>query len=229
MISPDSVPTEASFDPTAANVKAELDRLRVELGQRDTYIHELHLAREADQRRANRLHRDLEEFIFSLRDAEDERAALKARLTALESRPPKNFGTWLQSLLGKKPKRPTPASVPAFVDYPDAPFVYHLKNSPFRVHREPTFTLHGWAFPRDGRPVTALRARLDDRCFSGTYGLDEREVIRHYGPQEHNPKPGFKIVVETPGGRHRLSLEARLAGDDWVSIFKLPIWVKPGP
>ena len=200
----------------------EIERLRTELRQRDTYVHELHLARIADKKRIEATQNDWVELVRWLEQAEDEREALKRRVVALET--PRLSAVW--RVLQSRKKVQTPAVETKPVEYPHAPFVYHFRTSPYRVFRESTFLLAGWAFPEDGQPVTALRARVDAQAFSGTYGLAEPEVVAHHGEQAENPGPGFKIVIEIPPGRHRLSLEARLGAGDWVTIVSLPIWAR---
>lgn len=197
----------------------EIERLRADLRQRDTYVHELHLARIADKKRLEAIQDDLVDLVRWLQQVEDEREALERRVAALET--PRLPEVW--RLLQPRKKVQMPAVGAKLVEYPHAAFVYHFRTSPYRVFREPTFLLAGWAFPKDGQPVTALRARVDAQAFSGTYGLAEPEVVAHYGEQAENPGPGFKIVIEIPPGRHRLSFEARLGAGDWVTIVSLPI------
>lgn len=208
---------------------AELDALRREIGRRDTYIHELHLAREADRREVQAARADVEDFVRWLREAEDEKEALQRHLSARAHPKKRGLAAWLASWRGKSAEtsaKGDAAPPPHRRELPGAPFVYHLRTSPFRVYRDPASVLEGWAFPQDGQAVTGLRVRIDDAVFFGTYGLDEPAVIERYGAQPNNPKPGFKIVIETPPGRHCLSLEARLGEGGWVSILTTPIWVK---
>jgi hypothetical protein len=223
----------------APAVSPEVARLQAELLARNTYVHELHLKladehaahaiRVADlQLRVERALRDTVDLIGKLQAAEDERDALKLQVAALQQPETPPLAAAWRALRGRRRKIPAvPAPASATGAVPPAAFTYHLHPSPFRVFREPTFTLQGWAFPSDGRPVTALRARVDEREFFGTYGLPAPEVAARFGPQAENPQPGFKIVIETPPGRHRLSLEARVGGDDWGCILSLPIWVQP--
>ena len=106
-------------------------------------------------------------------------------------------------------------------------FTYYLHTSPFRVYHEDAFTLRGWAWPQDGRPVTSVRAVVDGRSFIGRYGLEEPEVIARHGAQPANPRPGFEVRFETPPGRHLLSLEAQLEGAEWRWIMRTSIWCEP--
>ena len=205
---------------------AELEKLQTELVRRNTYVHELHLARIADQKRIDGLHRDLAQFTRWLQQAEEERDRLKALVTGLETPETTRLAAAWRGLRGRRRDVQVVAGAPNFPECPDGGFLYHFHNSPYRIFREPAFLLAGWAVPQDGRPVTALRARVDDRSFSGTYGLAEPEIIARFGEQPENPRPGFKFIVELPAGRHRLSLEARLGGGDWVKIVSIPIWVQ---
>jgi hypothetical protein len=116
-----------------------------------------------------------------------------------------------------------PAASP---DLPGVPFVYHLHTSPFRIFRGGRFLLRGWAFPSDGRAVTAVRVRLNDASFEGRHGLPEPDVVARHGPLPANPLPGFEIEFTTAPGSHRLRLEARLEDRVWVSILNVPIWCR---
>jgi hypothetical protein len=204
----------------------EFDKHSAELGRRDTYIHELHLARISDQKRIERLHQDLAKFGQWLMQAEDERDRLKLRVAAFEAPETQRLAAMWRVLMGRRRKVADASPAQPFPDCADGGFIHHFHVSPYRIFREPAFLLTGWAFPRDGRAVTALRARVDERSFSGTYGLAEPDVIARWGEQRENPRPGFKIIVELPPGRHRLSLEARLEGSDWLNIVAMPIWME---
>ena len=107
-------------------------------------------------------------------------------------------------------------------------FTYFLHTSPFRIYRGDTFTLKGWAWPQDGRPITAVRINLGGRTFIGApRPPEEPEVLSRYGSQPSNPRPGFEVTFETPPGRHLLSLEAQIAGGEWFWIVKTSIWCEP--
>jgi hypothetical protein len=129
---------------------------------------------------------------------------------------------------------PETAPAPAALAAPTVParpegaaFTYYLHTSPFRIYRGPAFTLRGWAWPDDGRPVTGVRANVDGRLFPGRLGIEEPEVIARYGPQPANPLPGFEVTFETPAGHHVLGLEAQLSGSEWRTIICTTIWCEP--
>ncbi|HVU35483.1 MAG TPA: hypothetical protein VHE61_18740 [Opitutaceae bacterium] len=205
---------------TAPARPADVDEMHAELIRRFALIGELQTARDAEKRRVQDAQCDLEHFVRTLATLEDERDQLKRRLAELARPWPRRMASALGFARSVPAVRPEPAPVPGAV------FTYFLYTSPYRLFRSPGFTLRGWAFPADGRPVTALRARVDEQEYHGTYGLPEPEVIAHHGPQPNNPQPGFKIAIETPAGRHRLSLEARVEDGDWVSFLTAPVFAR---
>ena len=183
-------------------------------GERNTYLHVLREERAALIRRDQEASADLELLTRKLEDAEARIASLTAELEL--ARAPKS--KW-----GAKPAPATGSTVSG------APFTYYLHTSPFRVYRDSAFTLRGWAWPADGRKVTAVRVDVDGRTFAGRLGIPEPEVVAHYGLQPENPQPGFEVTFETPPGRHSFSLEAQLGGAEWRSIMRTTIWCEPRP
>ena len=194
------------------DLQARLRTLSATVGERGTYIHQLHLDELARKAELETATADLEAFAWLLQDAE--RAREKA-----EARTPSG---WWRALFG-------PGRIPAGTRTPPGDFVYHLTTSPFRLYRANTFTLCGWAFPRDGRAVTGIRARLGGREFSGRTGLPAPEpVAAHDLPPKHS-QPGFEVTFDTPAGRHRLALELQLEGSEWRLLLDVPVWCRPGP
>jgi len=211
---------EAAF--RAKMVHEFLDR-----GERNTLLHVLREERAALIRREQEAFADLEAFTRKLE-------AERATVLGLQDELGRIRGSWSWRLaaplraLGRilSHARPTPspgANPPAA----GGVFTYYLHTSPFRIYRDPTFTLRGWAWPNDGRAVTAVRINLDGRLFVGRHGLEEPEVIDRHGPQPANPLPGFEIAFETPPGGHLLSLEAQIENSEWRSIVTTSIWCEP--
>jgi hypothetical protein len=191
-------------------LQARLRQLSATIGERGTYIHQLHLDQQALRAELNGARQDLEAFTWMLQEAE------RARERAERSTP----AGFLRSLFA--PARPAAPRVPP------GDFIYHLPTSPFRIYRGSEFTLRGWALPRDGRAVTGIRVRLDDGLFPGITGQPAPEALAQHGAQEKNPLPGFEVTFATPQGRHQLALEAELEGRDWRSILVVPVWCRPG-
>jgi hypothetical protein len=203
-----------------AEYRAKMVGEFLDRGERNTYLHTLREERAALIKREQEASADIEILTRKL-EAEMRRAAeLAGQLGEIHR-------SWAWRLLkgsGTRPSAPLPESAPGAEG---APFTYYLHTSPFRVYRHATFTLKGWAWPQDGRSVTAIRVNLSGRVFNGRTGIPEPEVIARYGPQPANPNPGFEVTFETPKGRQSLSLEAQLGGTEWRSIMGTTIWCEP--
>jgi hypothetical protein len=209
---------EAAF--RAKMVNEFLDR-----GERNSYLHVLREELAGLLRRQQEAFADMELFTRMLEAEGQEKAALEVELEGIRR-------SWLWRLCaplrasGSSPRAGSPVP-PGGSPVKGGVFTYYLHTSPFRIYREPTFTLRGWAWPQDGRAVSAIRVDLDGRLFVGRHGLEEPEVIERHGPQPANPRPGFEVTFETPPGRHLLSLEAQLEPSEWRSIMKTSIWCVP--
>ncbi len=233
-------PAPGGPDPRVAALEAELAAVRrreaefrakmvhefLDRGERNTYLHVLHEERAELIKRQQESFADLEDLTRRL-EAESARAAeLEAALGEVR-------GSWAWRLAAPlraaaraiRRKAPAPAAGRAQVE--GGVFTYYLHTSPFRIYRDPRFTLRGWAWPQDGRAVTAVRVCIDGRAFDGRHGLEEPEVVKRYGPQPSNPRPGFEVTFETPAGRHSLSLEAQVEGAAWRRIMATSIWCEP--
>jgi hypothetical protein len=220
--------------PRIAELLAELERVKrreaefrakmvqefLDRGERNTHLHVLREERAALVKREQEAFADLEVLTRKLEAECDRTAAMEAELARIRN-------SWAWRLFAPRAPVAAPASPNPSAPADGGVFTYYLHTSPFRIYRDSTFTLRGWAWPQDGRPVTAVRINLDGRLFIGRHGLDEPEVIDRHGPQPANPRPGFEIVFETPPGRHLLSLEAQVDNSEWRSIVRTSIWCEP--
>ncbi len=241
----DSSPGQSALQAELDAVKRREASFRVKMvhefldrGERNTYLHSLREERAALVKRGQEasadleaLTRKLEALTRSLADESRAAAALRAELAAIRRSAAWKLGAPLRAVA--RMFSPEGAAAPA--PRPDSPtradgaaFTYYLHTSPFRIYREPSFTIRGWAWPADGRAVTGIRANLDGRLFSGRHGLEEAEVVARYGPQPANPLPGFEVTFDTPAGRHELGIEAQLSGGEWRTIMCTTIWCEPG-
>jgi hypothetical protein len=246
MSAPDgTVPREAALQAELDAVKRREASFRVKMvqefldrGERNTYLHTLREEKAALVKRGQEASADLEALTRKLEDAARSleagaaaAAALRSELSAIKGSAAWKLAAPIRAVARMFSPEAAPAAAPRAGDPAranGAPFTYYLYTSPFRIYREPSFTIKGWAWPTDGRAVTGIRANLDGRLFAGRHGLEEPEVIGRYGPQPFNPLPGFEVTFDTPAGRHVLGIEAQLAGSEWRTILCTTIWCEPG-
>lgn len=217
----------ASVKRREAEYRANMVQEFLDRGERNTYLHVLHQEREALLKRQQESFADLEYLVRKLEGESARCATLEARLA----------GTWnswswrltepLRAVGRLLSGAKSPGAEAAGQDVQGGIFTYYLHTSPFRVYRCDAFTLRGWAWPQDGRAITAVRAAVGSRAFMGRHGLEEPEVIARYGAQAANPRPGFEIRIETPPGRHLLTIEAQIEGAEWRWIVRTTIWCEP--
>ena len=195
-----------------------------ELRRRNTYIHELHAQAQEARQREQQLHADIAHFMQELARKEDELDTVREQLRRVKQSWSWTLSTPLRRLekwLGR------PGSTPrARALAPSAPFVYYFKSSPFRLYRAGAFTFVGWVYLPDGRPLDSIRARVDGRDFIGTYGIEEPELDRSRMPAPA-ANPGFQVTIDLSPGRHGFALEARVAGGEWLQVLATPIWCIP--
>jgi hypothetical protein len=226
-------------DARIAALQAELESVRrrdaefranmvgefLDRGERNTYLHTLREQLTALRKREQEFSAEMEILTRKL-EAETGRADSLGDLLGRIRR--SLFWRLHSPFIPRDLKVPLPAAAPpGGSSVEGAVFTYFLHTSPFRIYREPAFTLRGWAWPEDGRSVTAVRVDLDGRLFAGRVGIEEPEVLARYGPQAANPRPGFEVAFETAPGRHSLSLEAQLGGAEWRTVMRTTIWCEP--
>jgi hypothetical protein len=207
-----------------AEFRANMVQEFLDHGERNTYVHVLHEERAALIKREQESFRDLEELTRKLEAEGEKVGALQAELARIKGSIAWRIAAAFQRRPGETahPVRPE-----GYAPVEGAPFTYYLHTSPFRIYREKSFKLRGWAWPQDGRAVTGVRVNIGGRVFPGRHGIDEPEVIARYGPQPANPRPGFEVTFETPPGRHSLSVEAQIGGEEWRWVMRTTIWCEP--
>jgi len=237
-------PDPEAPNPRADALKAELDLVRrreaefranmvqefLDRGERNTYLHTLREERAALVRRGQEASADLEYLVRRLEADGERAAALEAQLGRMRASCSWRLTAPLRAvgrLFARAQSGPRDPEARPRSGAEGGVFTYYLHTSPFRVYHDEAFTLRGWAFPQDGRRITAIRAVVDGRSFIGRHGLEEPEVIARHGQQPANPRPGFEVRFETPAGRHELSLEAQLEGAEWRWIVRTAIWCEP--
>ncbi len=178
-----------------AEYRASLVPEFLDRGERNTYLHTLRLEKAALIRRQQESFADLE-FLTRKLEAEAERSAvLEAELGRTWKSLSWRLGAPLRALgrmFSSNHVAPTMARIMDRLPVEGGVFTYYLHTSPFRVYRDATFTLRGWALPQDGRAITGIRINLDGRTFVGRHGLEEPEVVAKHGLQPRESAPGLR-------------------------------------
>jgi hypothetical protein len=220
-----SVQEILALKKTIKLLRTELEEQRQRVTARETRIHELNLARQADAALRGELENDLAEYARQLGQQEAMATAAQGRLEQLRRSPSWRVTAPLRSL-HKLFRRAAPAA-PAAAAAANPSLVYHLATSPFRFFRPGETTLRGWVLPPAGRSISGIRAIVGTRTFAGLTGLAEPEVVRVYGLQPPHDHPGFKIDLTLAAGVHPLRLEVGVDHGEWITFLVVPLRVMP--
>ncbi|MDY6802888.1 MAG: glycosyltransferase [Cyanobacteriota bacterium] len=113
-------------------------------------------------------------------------------------------------------------------------FVFSLDTPTSWEISSPQLEVVGWCFAQGANlfnnnngnlEVDAIRARIADRTFDGSYGIERLDVAQKHDHTPAAQNSGFQIQLELPPGRHQLVLEAKDRKDKWHSIASYPIIV----
>jgi hypothetical protein len=234
-------PTPDNFSERIAALEAELAAVKrreaeyrvkmvaefLDRGERNTYLHTVLRERDALFTRQQESFADLETLVRKLETMTAQAAAAEATLDVVRHSASWRLTVPLRALAARLPASEPHPSMARIMGRPaveGAVFTYYLHTSPFRIYRDRSFTLRGWAWPQDGRAITAIRVNLGGRTFIGRHGLEEPEVVARHGTPPAPPRPGFEVTFETSPGQHALSLEAQLDGAEWRWIVQTTIW-----
>lgn len=99
--------------------------------------------------------------------------------------------------------------------------------------RQWTFTggktwIAGWFISKTGAIFRDMRAWVDDRPFTGIFGLPRPEIEQRYRGHAGLPHAGFSFLIEPHKGAKLLRLELLDHGNHWVEIWRQPITVTRG-
>lgn len=112
-----------------------------------------------------------------------------------------------------------PPGSPASADLPH-PAYYLWFDEPNDWKKLPRrFRISGWCFRRDYKPIDAIRVRIGEREFPGSYGVFRADVAESHQENEATFKSGFEITAEAPRGRANLVLEVHHPDTGWVEIY----------
>jgi O-antigen biosynthesis protein len=82
----------------------------------------------------------------------------------------------------------------------------------------------GWVF-NTKIEIKAVRVRIDDKIFSGVYGIERSDIALAHSNIPAARKAGFTIELQAPAGRHEVVLEAQEAGGNWHLLATYPLLV----
>lgn len=88
--------------------------------------------------------------------------------------------------------------------------------------------LAGWFVSKTGAIFRDMRAWVDDRPFTGIFGLPRPEIEQKYRGRAGLPYAGFSFLLEPHKGAKMIRLELLDQGNRWVEIWRQPIKVKGG-
>lgn len=81
------------------------------------------------------------------------------------------------------------------------------------------FRVSGWCFCLDKSPINAIRVRIGNREFPGSYGIFRSDVAQMHEESPATFKSGFELTAEAPRGRANFAIEVQRAGGKWEEIF----------
>lgn len=181
-----------------------IDALNQTLGEKDTYIHSLHLAAQRHAEEVAAVRSEVERYAFLVQ-------GLTRSLSWIRK-------PWLRAIVRALLRFENDAlpeeTLPAGGD------LYHLDPSPFRVYTAPQFRLAGWVRPAEGRSVALIRARIGAQTFR-----PDAAVTPAKGPHE---SALIDIAIEVPVGHSLLRLEVADVDGVWRSLLNAPLW-RPHP
>ena len=113
-------------------------------------------------------------------------------------------------------------------------FVFSLDTPTTWEISSPQLEVVGWCFAQGANlfnnnngklEVSAIRARIGDQTFDGSYGIDRPDVAQKHDDTPAAQNSGFQIQLSLPPGRHQLVLEAKDTKDTWHRLASYPIIV----
>ncbi|MEY2564899.1 MAG: hypothetical protein QOH88_3092 [Verrucomicrobiota bacterium] len=113
---------------------------------------------------------------------------------------------------------PRPSTFPARAQY-SKKFHFWLDEPADWNRRVRHLRMSGWCVAKDGPPITAIRARLRDRTFEGSFDRERAEVGAYIGMPDAPRWCGFTVDVEVPLGKGRLELQVAQGSEPWQKVF----------
>ncbi|MDX2187059.1 MAG: hypothetical protein SFV32_09005 [Opitutaceae bacterium] len=181
--------------------QATIDTLNRTIGEKDTYIHTLHLEAQKHNDHLAAVRRDVEQYAFFARRLRRDFAGLTTDWVRAAVKWIASFDT-----TARHSDQPLPG----------AGDVYHLEPSPYRVFTAADFRLTGWVRPAPGKSIALLRARIGDQTFRPSAPLAPVA-----DPTQSAP---IDIALNIPPGMSLLRLEVADTDGQWRSLVNAPLW-----
>ncbi|MGH7997247.1 MAG: glycosyltransferase, partial [Opitutaceae bacterium] len=123
-----------------------------------------------------------------------------------------------RALIDRRKRHAAPAPPAA----PPQPFAlaFHLDAPRVWRPQEREVTARGWCFARGPVAIDAVRARVGEREYPGTYGLDRPDLPGVFTEWPRSGKAGFKVEVAVLGLDRSVILEARDEQGRWHPFFE---------
>ncbi|HEY8994445.1 MAG TPA: glycosyltransferase [Lacunisphaera sp.] len=86
----------------------------------------------------------------------------------------------------------------------------------------------GWFLSKTGAVFRDMRLLIDDRIFTGIFGVPRPEIEQRYRGHAGMPHAGFSFLIEPHAGASLIRLELLDHGNNWVEIWRQPIKVTRG-
>ncbi len=79
--------------------------------------------------------------------------------------------------------------------------------------------LSGWCVPKEGEPLTAIRALLHGKIFPGKFDRERPELAPYLGLASATRWCGFTLDLCIPFGHSRLEVQVARAGGPWQKVY----------
>jgi glycosyltransferase involved in cell wall biosynthesis len=102
-------------------------------------------------------------------------------------------------------------------------FHHHIDSPRSWNRHDSEVTIRGWCFCEETGLIERIRARIGDRVYVGTYGLDRPDLLQVLGAWPQCARSGFKIKGLILPGDRSVSLEVAEPAGDWRCFLKFSL------
>jgi hypothetical protein len=87
----------------------------------------------------------------------------------------------------------------------------------------PAVCFQGWCFDEEGRPIHAIRARMNGRAVAGYYGRHRPDVREALNGPPASEWSGFSLALRLSPGVNRIGLEAKVGDAGWTEFHQVAL------